>query len=231
MTAVGAWQHIWNSPNGARLWAIPDRAVVDVASRWQQSPGIRRVLDVGCGAGRHLTMLAAAGFDAYGVDNSPAGLERCTRLLHDTGQSAALALADMAAIPFPDGCFDAAVAFNAIYHGPRAYVENAARELHRCLRPGGECFITMPSRRHRLYGKGEQEGPHTFRSPGMFPGLFAHDDERGELHYFCSEEDIAAFFSGFHIISLDHEELNLAGAGGKLVRVPRSFFWRIRVRK
>lgn len=228
---MGAWQQIWSSANGGQLWAVPDPAVVRIADYWKQAGGIRRVVDIGCGAGRHLAVLAAAGFDAYGLDNSAAGLARCEGLLQQMGRSATLTLADLAALPFPDNFFDAGIAFNAIYHGHRAYVEKAVQELHRALRPGGQCLVTMPSRQHRLYGKGEPAGPHTFRSPAMFPGLFAHEGEQGELHYYSSEEDLADLFRDFTLLSLDHEELQLPVADGKAVRVPRGYFWRVVVRK
>jgi 2-polyprenyl-3-methyl-5-hydroxy-6-metoxy-1,4-benzoquinol methylase len=38
-----------------------------------------RVLDIGCGAGRHALYLQGQGFDVHGIDNSPGALEVCRR--------------------------------------------------------------------------------------------------------------------------------------------------------
>jgi 2-polyprenyl-3-methyl-5-hydroxy-6-metoxy-1,4-benzoquinol methylase len=38
-----------------------------------------KVLDIGCGAGRHALYLQGQGFDVHGIDNSPGALEVCRR--------------------------------------------------------------------------------------------------------------------------------------------------------
>src|SRR6478609_5890219 len=40
----------------------------------RQRPGARSVLDLGCGTGRHASLLAERGYDVTGVDRSPAML-------------------------------------------------------------------------------------------------------------------------------------------------------------
>jgi len=53
------------------------------------------------------------------------------------------------ALPFPTGVFGSVVSFQVIEH-----VDNPAkflREIGRVLRPGGECFLTTPNRRFRLF--------------------------------------------------------------------------------
>jgi SAM-dependent methyltransferase len=47
----------------------------------QEAEALKRatgpVLDVGCGAGRHLLWLQGQGFETFGVDNSPGAIETC----------------------------------------------------------------------------------------------------------------------------------------------------------
>lgn len=55
-----------------------------------QAVGIERalpVLDVGCGAGRHLMAALDAGFDVVGVDHSSAAIQATRRNLSDMPQS------------------------------------------------------------------------------------------------------------------------------------------------
>jgi hypothetical protein len=109
--------------------------------------------------------------------------------------------------------------------------------IHRKLRPGGECFVTLPSRSNRMYGRGPAAGPHAFVSPGMFQQLMGNDGESAAVHYFSSREDVMDFFRQFQITALRHEELHLASAGREQggppiwIRVPRAFFWRVMARK
>jgi SAM-dependent methyltransferase len=97
-------------------------------------PG-RRCVEIGCGEGRVIRDLSARGHRVVGVDSSP------TLLFHarhkDTDSS--YALADAAALPFPDRCFDLAVAYNSLQ--VVADMPGSIREVARLLCPGGRlCF-------------------------------------------------------------------------------------------
>lgn len=67
-----------------------------------------RVLDLACGAGRHLARLRAAGLGATGVDlSSPLLRDAATR----PGVAGRLVRGDMRALPFRDGAFEGLVNF------------------------------------------------------------------------------------------------------------------------
>lgn len=103
-----------------------------------------RVLDLGVGTGRELTMLLDAGYEPTGVDLSPAMLERCAR----RARSIPLVEADFwAPLPFGDRAFDAAVALHGtLAHPPDdAAPARLAQELARVLRPGGIWIVEVPS--------------------------------------------------------------------------------------
>jgi SAM-dependent methyltransferase len=94
-----------------------------------QQYGCRRVLDAGCGVGRHLLPLLAAGFQAWGVDNDAQVLQ----LLQDHLKKAAvaadgpyLAQADLNHLPFVPGAFDLALSIKVINHGYAANSGNTA---------------------------------------------------------------------------------------------------------
>jgi tellurite methyltransferase len=115
----------------------------------------RRVLDLGCGTGRHLILLAKEGFEVYGLDISPTGLEEARRWLEEEGLRAELKEGDMSSLPYPEGFFDGAISIHVIYHGTLAQMRKAIGELHRTLRPGGLALLTFQSRRSYRYGRGE----------------------------------------------------------------------------
>jgi len=230
------WQDIWEKDGTNRLWSIPDRRVEDVVSTWKSAGNIRRVLDVGCGIGRHAHLLAREGFEVYGSDHSESAIDNCRQWLESDGLRGEFWCGELDDIPYPDGYFDAVLAFNSIYHGTDEAVREVARMLHDKVRPGGSCFVTMPSRENRMYGRGEAIGPHTFISPGMFDQLFDGGGERGVAHHFCSEDELRHFFCGFEFDVLNHEELHLASTRGSdndvtWRRIPKAYFWRLIARK
>lgn len=225
------WQSIWERERSGHLWWIPDQQLAALSKAWRREGTTQRVLDVGCGMGRHAHLLASEGFEVYGSDHSVSAIENCKAWFAEDSLQGAFWCSELDDVPYPDGYFDAIVAFNSIYHGDAAFLARVVELLHRKLRPGGHCFVTLPSRDNRMYGKGERVGEHTFLSPGMFDRLFDHGGERGVPHHFSSEQEVRTLFRGFQIATLHQEELCLASpkADGqvKWLRVSQAFFWRL----
>jgi demethylmenaquinone methyltransferase/2-methoxy-6-polyprenyl-1,4-benzoquinol methylase len=95
-----------------------------------------RVLDAACGTGDLALADAAAGArEVVGVDFSPRMLERARR----KSPEIEWVEADLLALPFADGSFDAAT----VGFGVRnvAELERGLRELRRILRPGGRLAV------------------------------------------------------------------------------------------
>jgi len=104
-----------------------------------------RGLDVGTGDGVMLFLLARAGARVTGVDVSAAGLELArTEIGRRAAQAPWLVAGSGAALPFPDGAFDFAVALEFIEHVPEP--ERHLAEMRRALRPGGVLVLTTPHR-------------------------------------------------------------------------------------
>jgi SAM-dependent methyltransferase len=73
-------------------------------------PAGHRTVEIGCGEGRVTRDLAAHGHCAIGVDPSPTLVRYARQASTDTSY----ALADGVVLPFPDGVFDLAVAYNSL---------------------------------------------------------------------------------------------------------------------
>jgi SAM-dependent methyltransferase len=99
-----------------------------------------KILDVGCGSGRHLRSFRARGFhDALGIDLSSV-------LLHDARATGlAVARADMRRLPFADGIFDLLSSFFTSfgYFATRDEDTLALREFCRVIRRSGHLFLDL----------------------------------------------------------------------------------------
>jgi len=113
------------------LDAPATRAMLEEATRGLP-PGAA-VLDLGCGAGLPVTRWLAERFAATGVDLSARQVELARRNVPD----ATFVKADMTAVDFPPGTFQAAVAFYSIIHVPRGQQAALLARIRRWLKPGG----------------------------------------------------------------------------------------------
>lgn len=99
-------------------------------------PSAGRVLDIACGAGRHLHAMVRAGLDARGLDYSQ-------DLLRAGGLRNCAVCADMRATPFAEECFDWACSLFTSF----GYFESDGGDLAmfasaaRVLKPGGRLVL------------------------------------------------------------------------------------------
>ena len=106
-----------------------------------------RVLDAGCGAGRHLCeSFRTPGIDVAGVDLKWDDLCKArgflTLMAREQPGRWSVAKADLTKLPFADGYFDVVICSEVLEH-----IEDnrtAVSELVRVLRSGGDLVVTVP---------------------------------------------------------------------------------------
>ena len=113
--------------------------------------GVPRVLDVACGTGRTLGMLATARpHAAYtGVDLSPAYIREARRNLGQV-DTLSLLVHDGRSLPFPDGTFDVVTSTYLFHELPPAGREAVLAELFRVCAPGGTVVVEDSAQEHDL---------------------------------------------------------------------------------
>jgi SAM-dependent methyltransferase len=110
-----------------------------------------RVLDLGCGGGRHAFEAARRGARVVALDTDRAELDRVTATFAamaeagelPDGASGRAVSGDATRIPFPDATFDKVIAAEVLEHLPADQV--AINEIARVLRPGGMAAVTVPA--------------------------------------------------------------------------------------
>ena len=124
-------KHWWFVGRRKIIESFVERVCRDIAKRRA------RILDVGCGTGANLQMLANYGV-AEGVDISAEALEFCRA----RGLSK-VKLGPAEALPFEDASFDLVTGLDVVEH----LDEDAAglSEMRRVLRPGGRALLFVPA--------------------------------------------------------------------------------------
>jgi SAM-dependent methyltransferase len=114
-------------------------------------PGAR-VLDLGCGGGRHAFEAWRRGATVVALDRSEAELKEVRAVVGGMlaagqlpdGAPGGAVNADALALAAPDRCFDAVIASEVLEH---VWDDTGAiAELVRVLRPGGRLAVTVPTR-------------------------------------------------------------------------------------
>ncbi|WP_287328941.1 class I SAM-dependent methyltransferase [Mesorhizobium sp.] len=98
------------------------------------------IVDLGCGAGRDLEVIARQGRPVVGLDLAES-LARIAR----RHSGAPVVVADMRQMPFPDETFDGAWAAASLLHLARAEIPGSLTEIRRILKVGGRLFTSVKS--------------------------------------------------------------------------------------
>lgn len=206
MMAAGQ-QALWEQAHGQPRFRprYPHEQVV----RWtfrhfdRQAAPAPKLLDLGCGAGRHALFFAAEGFDAYACDISRAGIAQLQASAGERGlavQTMHAAGHDLAA--YPDAGIDGVVSFGVLYYMTLADAQQAVREVHRVLRPGGHFLCVVRSDADSRRDGATAVAPCTWRLAQLGAGA-ASDFEAGMDMLFFSRSEVEQLFAPFGQVSID----------------------------
>ncbi|MCI4680557.1 metalloregulator ArsR/SmtB family transcription factor [Rhodoblastus acidophilus] len=145
-----------------------------------KAPPVKRLLDIGCGAGRMLELLAPRAEGAVGVDLSAAMLGVARARVEQAGlRNIQLRQGDIYALPVERGSVDLAVVHQVLH-----YLDNPARALREAaltLAPGGRlivvdfaphhCEMLREKHEHRRLGFAAEEVDDYLRQAGLEPCL------------------------------------------------------------
>ncbi|MDI6736151.1 MAG: class I SAM-dependent methyltransferase [bacterium] len=185
---------------GTYLMWVPDECLVQFVAKEieRKKKKIGRILDLGCGNGRHLVYLSKKGFNAYGIDISQKSLQIAQDWLNKKGLQTELKKASVTEIPYPDEYFDIVICMGMLDHILIQEVKKGIQEIERVLTPEGIFFLGLRSDRDTECGKGEEIERNTFLLPG---------DVEGNLpQHFFNLIEIKELLVNFKITNLECRE-------------------------
>jgi SAM-dependent methyltransferase len=136
-----------------------------------------RLLDVGCGEGRHATAAAALGFRVTAVDYEPLALRRARRRARSLGvEGMTFRRADALALPFRGGAFDVVLDSGCLHHQRKSDWPRYLAGVLRALRPGGWYVLSVFNPEFRFF-RGRRRRWHISR--GAYRRCFTARDIEG----------------------------------------------------
>jgi len=216
MPKAHPWELAWREERWAEA-SPPLPVVVDFAEDLKRESA-KRVLDLGCGAGRHSILFGKAGFQVVALDISETALRILEgRLKTASIDNVTLVRHDMLELPFVDDYFDGVICTNVLHHGKLVQIKQATREVHRVMKGGASAFVVALSTADFRRGNGRKLEPNTF--------VFTEGDERGIIHHFFPRKELQSCFRKFEIISFEERMIPVEEGGNRahfLVRLRKS---------
>ncbi|MDP3917801.1 MAG: class I SAM-dependent methyltransferase [Candidatus Woesebacteria bacterium] len=191
-----AWN--WNIAS-APQWEEPAPEVFPLLRRWQKQ-GFKKLLDLGCGIGRHSILFSENNFEVDACDLSAEGIDKLNILATKNSLSMSTKVCDMLSLPYSDKTFDCLIAFHAIYHSDDEGIQKTISEIKRILKSGGEAFITFNSKNNSAFKNPDNK----HLSDSTIVKIQGH--EAGIPHYYASKQDVENLLKDFEIIEFSYKE-------------------------
>ncbi|HIH50198.1 MAG: class I SAM-dependent methyltransferase [Candidatus Micrarchaeaceae archaeon] len=183
------WDRFWKDH---KFTKEPGKYMVELVPVFKKRK-VRKILDFGCGAGRHMVYLTKKGFFVVGQDITSLGLDAAQKNLNSAGlENYILINHDVTRLPFQNNSFDAVISTSALHHNKLSDINRAINEVHRVLKNKGLFFVSLTSREEIKKGKRIERGTYvTLSGP-----------EKGMVHHLFTEHEIKKSFCDFRVIKL-----------------------------
>jgi SAM-dependent methyltransferase len=170
-----------------------------------------RVLDLGCGEGRHAFYAAERGFRVIGVDYEPTAIQRARALeVKHPGADGRVAfqVADLFALPFQPSVFDVIIDYGCFHHVTRGDTRRYLDAVLPLLKPGGHFLLSCFSTKFKHH-PGERRTRDWVVHRGHYDRFFRKGDFAGIFGEWC---DVLAIreerngLSGFYHVTMRRKD-------------------------
>ena len=186
------WDKIYQEHGEVQHEVLP---TVIIASDIFEKHNCKKVMDLGCGTGRHTIYLANKGFNVYATDTSETGIDITRNKVEKLGLcNVEFKQHDMREIEFENDFFDAILCVWTTGHGTINDARSNVNEMYRVLKPNGIVVIDYISTDDAHYGKGEMIEKDTF--------LNNMEGEENIPHHYSSREEIEELYEKFSHIDI-----------------------------
>lgn len=184
------WEFVWNGiyhkQGEVQKGILP--TVVETEKSFHDHK-VKKVLDLGCGMGRHSIYLKEAGFEVTACDISEKAVETTKKKFESLGYQLDASVCDMRKLPFKKNTFDAVLCVWTSGHGTLQDMKKHAAEMLRVVKEDGIIYIDYPSIEDERYGIGKEIEANTFLD--NMPG------EEKIPHHYSDVDEIEEVYKGY----------------------------------
>lgn len=183
------WEEIFKEKK--EVLKKPNNQLIKVIPEFKKNK-VKKILDHGCGTGRHYFLMKSKGFDVYGCDNSKTAL----RFIKQIDPKAKLKQCDMSKLPYNSSFFDGVISVAVIQHAKINKIKDTIKEIFRVLKKKGLLFLITISDKDPSYKTGKEIEKNTKIDIDQIDGKIPH--------HFFNKKEIVDLFYDFDVLSLKH---------------------------
>ena len=173
-----------------------------------------KLLDLGCGAGRHAIFWASEGYSASACDFSLTGVYETEKSAEQKGLHIQTRQCEADELPYNDNEFDGILCYGVLYYLPYERYRKAVQEIHRVLKPGGKAFIVTRTADDSRAVQAEKIDAHTYIL-NKLDSFAPSDSESGMLMTMLGLQEVSDVFGGFCDVNIDR--CTMTSHNGKFV--------------
>lgn len=169
--------------------------------------GVNKLLDLGCGLGRHMHYFTLEGFKVIGCDISEKTLVAAEKLASENDLKMDFIRGDYIDLPFYNSIFPAVLSISTIHHDFPESIYRGLKEIHRVMTPGGFFAFDPLTTGDGWFASGRPLGDKLFLIHKI-------------PHYFFDRKEIETLLERlyFEIVSFSLARYPLAEGEGNLFR-------------
>ena len=151
-------KEMWNNHFSGLVLEYPDEEVVRFLNRHKKRKGCGRLIDIGCGTGRHTLAALRLGYEVIAMDFFQNCLDVTRQRVTSEGKSSKYILNNNTDIPVEDESIDTALAWGCLFHNNKNLVLAYMKEINRVLKANGELYCDFRIQKDAMYTDNKNYG-------------------------------------------------------------------------
>jgi len=193
----------WNKNYSKKKFYLkwPDELVVRFHKKFMKKKSGLRLLDLGCGSGRHCELFATENYDVYGCDISSKSISITKKRLKKFNLKDNFVKSFSYDLPYKSDFFHYVIVWHSIYYNTYENMIKSIKEISRVLIKDGIAFITIITSGDSRIIKDGINSEKTFRITKK------NNDHSGlTLSYLTKSEAKKIFKKYFELVSIGYQE-------------------------